>query len=286
MSTETHTVPALNERIRLSDYAINIFSSLPTKSGVKKALKKNEITINGEIASSGDWLSGGEELRLEKVIKLNLYKLSYEVVYEDDHLAVVNKPAGVPVHSHSHRNIQNSLPYNLALSSIKHALQIPRPIHRLDHETNGLLIIAKTYQAMTSLGQDLANRKIKKSYTAVTIGQMSHPSPIRDALDGKECNTFFKIIESTSSKKYEMLNLVEVNLDTGRRNQIRRHFLGIGNPILGDKKYFIEDKVSYGNGLYLMADALMFSHPITKEIINLSIPVTKKYARLFPSLIL
>jgi len=284
VSSEIHKVPLLDERIRFSDYAIGIFRSLPTKSGVKKALKKGEITINGRLANSGDWLIGGEELRLQKEIRFTLYKLSYEVVYECDHLAIINKPAGIPVHSHGHRNIQNSLPHNLKPSSIEHALPIPRPIHRLDHETSGLLIIAKTYDAMTKLGQAMVNRQINKTYTAITIGKMKTESPITDAIDGKRSKTIFNIIETLYSKKYEALNLVEVNLETGRRNQIRRHFLGIGNPILGDKKYFVEDKLSYGNGLYLTANALKFNHPITEEILDLSIPLSKKFTRLFPSL--
>ena len=283
MSIEIHKVPELEKQTRFSDYAINIFRSLPTKSGVKKALKKGEIKINGKLASSGDWLSGGEELVLEQDIKFNLYKLSYDVVFEDDHLAIINKPAGIPVHSHAHRNIQNSLPHNLQPSTIGHALQIPRPVHRLDHETSGLLIVAKTYEAMTQLGQDLAERKIKKNYTAVAIGKIERKSPILEALDGKPSSTVFRILASIDSEKYEQLNLLEIHLTTGRKNQIRRHFLGIGNPILGDKKYYLENKLSFGNGLYLTASALSLIHPITKDHITLNIKLAKKFTRLFPS---
>ena len=283
MSVEIHIVPELKERIRVSDYTINIFKSLPTKSGVKKALKRGEIKIDDEIAHSGDWLIGGEKLQLELEVKFSLYKLKYEVVWEDDHLAVINKPAGVPVHSHGHRNIQNSLPHNLSPSTILHAMQLPRPVHRLDYETSGLLIIAKTYDAMTRLGEDLAARQITKTYSAVTIGKINHQSPIIESIDKKPSITNFKVIESITSDKYEQLNLLEINLETGRKNQIRRHFLGIGNPILGDKKYYLQNKVSYGNGLYLIANALSLAHPITEDPITLEIPLSKKFIRLFPS---
>lgn len=283
MSIEIHTVPPQAEKIRFSDYAINIFKSLPTKSGVKKALKKGEITLNGAIAHSGDYLLGGEELILEREINYKPYKLSYPVVYEDDYLAVINKPAGIPVHSHAHRNIQNTLMHNLSPSALPHAMELPRPVHRLDHETSGLLMIAKTYEAMTGLGSALASHEIKKTYTTVAIGNLSQSSPIRETLDGKICQTDFVIRETISSEKYEKLNLLEVNLKTGRRNQIRRHFLGIGNPILGDKKFFIENKLSYGNGLYLVANALSLIHPITKDELNFNLPLAKKYKRLFPN---
>lgn len=280
---EIHKVPPLIEKIRFSDYAINIFKTLPTKSGVKKALKKNEIYIDDKIASSGDWLTGGEELRLKQEIKFNLYKLDYDVVYEDDYLAIIHKPAGVPVHSHAHRNIQNSLPHNLKPSSIPSAMQLPRPVHRLDHETSGLLIVAKTYEAMTSLGQDLAEGKVKKIYTTVAIGNIVQVSPITATIDDKVSTTNFKIIETISSEKYEKLNLLEIDLKTGRKNQIRRHFLGIENPILGDKKYFLENKLSYGNGLYLIANALSFVHPIKKDLLSVNIPLPQKFKRLFPN---
>ena len=278
---EAHTVPALVEKERISDYAVNIFKILPTKSGIKKALKKGEITIDGRKASSGDWLFGGEKITISQENKVRPYKLNYDVVYEDDHLAVINKPAGIPVHSHAHRNIQNSLSYNLSASSIDDAMLIPRPVHRLDHETSGLLIIAKTYQAMTQLVQDLADRKVNKTYTAVAIGKIDQVSPITIDLDDKQCETHFTIKQSILSEKYGNLNMLEIDLKTGRRNQIRKHFLMIGNPILGDKKFNIPDKVSYGNGLYLIANKLGFKHPISSDQLDIQIPLPIKYSRIF-----
>lgn len=285
MPIEIHKVPRLDERIRFSDYAVDIFKALPTKSGIKKALKRGEIKINDKLASSGDWLIGGEELVLNKEVKYALYKLSYDVEYEDDHLAVINKPAGIPVHSHAHRNIQNSLPHNLKPSSILHAMQMPRPVHRLDYETSGLLIVAKTYDAMISLGDALANRKIEKTYTAVAIGVINKESPIKGPIDNKSSYTKFKIIDSITSEKYDKLNLLDIALKTGRKNQIRRHFHSIGNPILGDKKYYLDNKISYGNGLYLTASALSFLHPITQDRLELKIKLSNKFTRLFPSAI-
>lgn len=256
---------------------------LPTKSGIKKALKKGEIQIDGKPAHSGDWLIGGEKITLSQESTINPYELYYDVVFEDDHLAVINKPAGIPVHSHAHRNIQNSLSFNLSQSGITEAMLVPRPVHRLDHETNGLLIIAKTYETMTKLAQALADREVDKTYTAVSIGKMIHIGPIDIELEGKACKTEFNILETIDSEKYEQLNLIKIDLKTGRRNQIRKHFLSIGNPILGDKKFCLPDKVSYGNGLYLIANKLSFLHPDTSEKLNIEIPLPKKYTRLFPS---
>ena len=283
MATETHTVPVLKGRVRISDYAVDIFRSIPTKSGIKKALKKGEIKIGDKLAKSGDWLLGGEVITLEKELKINPYDLDIKVVYEDDHLAVIIKPAGIPVHSHTHRNIQNALPTNLKQSKIPHAMSIARPVHRLDYETSGLLIVAKTYEAMTKLAEALASRHIKKTYTAVVIGVLPEKGTLTTSLDNKDCRTDYVIKDSVLSEKYGKLNLIEINLLTGRKNQIRRHFQVNGNPILGDKKYFIESMVSFGNGLYLTANALSFLHPISKHQVNLSIPLSKKFIRLFPS---
>lgn len=282
-STETHIVPFQIDKQRIGNYAINIFKAAPTKSGFKKALKKGEVKIDGRIAKSRDWVFGGEEVVLTKVINVKPCDLDYDVVYQDDHLAVINKPAGIPVHSHGHRNIQNSLPVNLSETSLEGALLIPRPVHRLDHETSGLLIVAKTYSAMTKLVQDLANRTINKNYLAVCIGKLTETSPIITELNGKACETKFKILATIDSEKYEQLNLLKIDLKTGRRNQIRRHFMSIGNPILGDKKFFIPEKVSYGNGLYLVANKLVLRHPITNSVIDLTLPIHKKYSRLFPN---
>jgi len=281
LQVETHIVPALLEKQRISDYAVNVFKILPTKSGIKKALKKGEVAIDGRRANSGDWLLGGEQLTLSKENKLRPYELYYDVIFEDDYMAVIQKPAGVTVHSHAHRNIQNSLSYNLKTSGLAGSMLVPRPVHRLDHETSGLLIVAKTYDAMTKLVQDLADRKVNKTYTAVSIGKLNHTNPIDIELDDKPSETHFELKQSITSARYEQLNLLEIDLKTGRRNQIRKHFLAIGNPILGDKKFCLPEKISYGNGLYLIANKLSFDHPISKAKLNIEIPLPKKFTRLF-----
>lgn len=282
MSEEIHIVKALAEKTRISDYAIDKFKILPTKSGIKKALKKGEISINGKQAYSGDWLVGGEELKLIKEDLFRPYNLELDVIYEDDHLAVIKKPAGIPVHSHAHRNIQNALTGNLKKSPLEDALVLPRPVHRLDHETCGLLIIAKSYKSMTKLNLNMASRQIKKTYTAAVIGDLVAESPITDLVNGKQSHTEFEIIQTIDSEKYGKLNLVRILLHTGRRNQIRVHFHSLGNPILGDKKFFVENKVSYGNGLYLIANRLEFEHPVHSEPIKIELPLPKKFTRLFP----
>lgn len=282
LQIESHIVPTLPEKKRISNYAVNIFRLLPTKSGVKKALKKGEISIDGRPANSGDWIFGGEKLTLSQENKIKPYKLLYDVVYEDDYIAIINKPAGVPVHSHSHRNIQNSLSFNIKPSNLDERMLVPRPVHRLDHETSGLLIVAKTYDAMTKLVQSLADRSVDKTYTAVAIGKISNEGAIEFELEGKKCKTVFSIAKTIDSEKYEQLNLLEINLKTGRRNQIRKHFLAIGNPILGDKKFYLPEKISYGNGLYLIANKLIFNHPISGKQLNIEISLPKKYSRLFP----
>ena len=153
----------------------------------------------------------------------------------------------------------------------------PRPVHRLDYPTTGLLLIGKTSSSIQLLNQLFEHKKIKKIYHAITIGKMNSDGFILSKVNRKEAKSSYKTIHTVKSERFEFLNLVKLSPKTGRRHQLRVHLLSIGNPILGDQKYGIESLILKGKGLYLHASQLDFIHPFTKENLTLTSALPKKF---------
>jgi len=279
---ETHTVPELDTPQRLSDYAVGVFLKLSTKKGIKKAISKGLIKVDERRGTTGKFIKGGEVITLhEGKNNKPTIDLPLEIIFEDDFLAVVNKPAGMIVSGNQKRTLENALPSNLEKSKQADKLQRALPVHRLDHSTSGLILIAKTRAAQTKLSQMFGDRKIKKTYNAITIGKSEEQGEIDSSIKDKKALTHFRKIQSIESEKYGHLNLMELNPHTGRRHQLRIHMFENGTPILGDKRYFVKGKISQGSGLYLCSTGLSFTHPITENPINLNLELPKKFVKIF-----
>lgn len=279
---ESHIVPIQDIPIRLQEYAVGIFQTITTRSAVKKAIKKELILVNGKVGDTGLFIHGNEEIvLLEESTYHKPFHLDLEVLFEDDHLAVINKPAGVSVSGNSFATIDNALADHIKPSQQKDAVR-PRPVHRLDYPTSGLLLIGKTSSSIQKLSQFFENKEIQKTYHAVTIGKMDLRGEISLSVDNKDAFTLFNVLDSQLSDRFESLNLVELSPKTGRKHQLRKHLSSLGNPILGDKEYGKEGLILKGKGLYLHASHLKFAHPFTKEYITVSSPLPKKFLKLFP----
>ncbi len=279
---ETHIVPSLKEPIRLSDYAVGIFVRISSKAGIKKALKKSQIYVNEKIGSSGDYIYGGENISL--VLSQDSRKkleLPLDILFEDEHLAVINKPAGIIVSGNKHKTIENALPYNLKESPLNDALFQAQAIHRLDFPTSGLLLVGKTRSAVLELNKMFEDKEISKSYYAISIGDMTKKGIVDSPIDGKECISKYEVEQSVASERFGFLNLVKLYPLTGRRHQLRIHLASLGHPILGDKEYGLEGLVLQGKGLFLHAYSLTFTHPFTKEKLHISQALPKKFDRIF-----
>ncbi len=282
---ETHKVPQLDNRIRLSDYTPSIFKSIFSKKGIKKAIKKGLVTINGDIGYTSDYIIGGETIEL---YQSNFSKekptinLDLDIVYEDDYLAIVNKPAGIVVSGNKKYTLENALPNSLTKSKQKDALQRPEPIHRLDYPTSGALLVGKTAQAVILLNKMFEERSINKKYYAISLGEIMDNGCIETPIENKVSKSEYRVIQRLESRKYESLNLVQLIPHTGRRHQLRIHLASIGTPIFGDLKYGKEGLTGKGNGLYLHASSLDFSHPITSKVIKVTINLPKKFLKIFP----
>ena len=284
LKIETHVAPSLDGKTRLQDYAVGVFRAIVSRKGIKKAIKNGLVTVNSEKGYTGDWIMGGEviELYRDPNLKKPSINLSLEVLYEDEHLAIVFKPAGILVSGNKKFTVENALGFNLKKSDQLDALQYPEPIHRLDYPTTGVLLIGKTTSTVTALNKQFENRAICKFYKAVVIGTIDDFGIITADIDGKPSKTEYKKIATIPSVKYKFLNLLELVPHTGRRHQLRKHLTGIGNPIFGDALYNKDVEILKGKGLYLHAFSLEFDHPVTEEKIFIRSPLPKKFKKLFP----
>ena len=280
---ESHIVPQQEVPIRLQDYAVGIFTTVATKSAFKKAIKKQLILTNGILASTAMWIKGGETIQLLENSEKNhkVFNITLEIIYEDDYLAVIEKPSGVSVSGNSFATIDNALKTNLQASSLKDVTR-PRPVHRLDYPTSGLLLIGKTSNAIVQLNKLFEAKEIKKTYHAVTIGKMQTNGKVSLAIDEKDSLSYYRVLDTVSSERFGYLNLVELSPKTGRRHQLRKHMSAVGHPILGDKEYGNEGFILKGKGLYLHAFQLEFIHPFTKEPLKVRSKLPKKFLKIFP----
>ncbi|KGL60500.1 MULTISPECIES: RluA family pseudouridine synthase [unclassified Polaribacter] len=281
---ETHIVEKLEKSIRFQEYGVGIFNTIPTKSGIKKAIKKELIFIDGLLATTSKFISGGEKIELfesENSSTFERLKLDLEVLFEDSYLAIIYKPAGILVSGNRFVTIANGLTQNLKKSNQLDAVR-PQPIHRLDYPTSGLLLIGKTSSSINALSALFKNNEIQKTYFAITIGKMEENGEMNFHIDEKIALTQFDVLRTVVSKRFTFLNLVKLSPKTGRKHQLRKHLSSIGNPILGDKEYFKEGLVLNGRGLYLHASALDFIHPFTKDTISITKENPKKFTTIFP----
>lgn len=195
-------------------------------------------------------------------------------------MAVIHKPAGILVSGNRFKTIANALAQNIQPSTLSDATT-PQPVHRLDYATTGVLLVGKTNSSIRALNRLFEAKAIKKTYYAVTIGEMTPRGKITSAIDGKKAKSKYLVSESVSSKRFGQLNLVKLKPRTGRRHQLRKQLSGIGNPILGDKDYGVENLILKGKGLYLHAYSLKFVHPFTNKKVCFQAGLPQRFNKVF-----
>jgi len=221
-----------------------------SRSRLKGWIESGEIRVDGQIRRPRDKVFGGESVlvdaRLETEVAAEAQAIPLEIVHQDKSVFVVNKPAGLVVHpgaGNPDRTLQNAL-----LAVDPKLAELPRAgiVHRLDKETSGLLIVARTLPAHTELVRMLEERAIHREYEAICKGVMTAGGTIDAPIDrhpvdrvkmavrqgGRESVTHFRVI-----KRYRANTHVRVQLETGRTHQIRVHLTHAGYPIVGDRVY-------------------------------------------------
>ena len=252
-------------------------------------IKQGYVLINGKAGKKREKVKLGDEVEIYfqiiPEIDLSPEPIDLEILYEDEHLIVVNKPAGMVVHpapGHHQGTFVNALLFHCKELDSDDPLR-PGIVHRLDKDTSGVLIAAKTRQAHTGLIDVFSKRKIEKTYLAVCMGipkeglidapiarHSHHRKKMAVCTKGKEAKTFCKVLAQNGS-----LSFVELQLLTGRTHQLRVHLKHIGTPILGDETYgnnSANKKFCIKRQL-LHAYYIKFFHPITQQNLSVIAPI-------------
>jgi 23S rRNA pseudouridine1911/1915/1917 synthase len=275
---------------------------------VQQLVDQKKVSVNGNVPKPSLRLRGGEEIIVSGEVELPPLRafaedIPLDIVYEDANLAVINKPAGMTVHVGSGKDDSGSKGtlVNALLHHFKHLSQIggelrPGIVHRLDKETSGLLVVAKTDKAHRKLALQFSRREVKKTYIALVHGAMKQSkgtvnTPIsRDLVrrnrmttrrsDGREAITHWKVIKQIDGV-YGKFSLLEVKIETGRTHQIRVHLASLGHPVVGDALYGAPREmtgnkstgpISLGRN-FLHAAAIQFLDPGDNAPISLEEPL-------------
>jgi len=275
-----HVVPEGIKDIRFSDYGLQAFKEFTSRKSFIKAIKRGEFRIDGKLATTARYIKTGMEIELLdlEIAPPEAYAIKLDVVYEDEDLAVIFKPAGIEVSGNKFKTVNNALLNNVKLSSRDDALKIPRPVHRLDFPTSGLLLIAKTRSALPDLGRQFEDKVVQKRYRAVVMGQIPESGILNNPINGQSAESHYQLVSTVKSIKSGTLSLIDLWPKTGRTHQLRIHTAELGYPILGDSLYGPKGKILRGKGLFLCAVELNFKHPFTGEMIKIETEDPAKFA--------
>ena len=212
-------------------------------------------------------------------------KNNINIVYEDNHLLVVEKPINIPVQEDSSKDIDL---LNILKEYIKEKYSKPGNVyvglvHRLDRPVGGIMVFAKTSKAASRLSNQIRENKFNKIYIAVVENNISDSGKLEDYLLKDHKKNIVKVDKNGKLSKLEYkkldykdnLSLVEIKLETGRSHQIRVQFSNNGNPLFGDQKYNKNSKV--GEQLALFAKKIEFYHPIKNELLSFELDIPNRY---------
>jgi 23S rRNA pseudouridine1911/1915/1917 synthase len=301
-------IPAELAGLRLDQALARMFPEY-SRSRLKEWLLGGSIVVEGGPERPRDAVSGGETVTFQPTpeisVRAEAEPIQLNIVYEDEHLLVVNKPAGLVVHPGA-GNAAGTL-MNGLLHHVPALDEIPRAgiIHRLDKNTSGLLLVAKTLTAHTALVRVLADREISRQYLAVCYGVLTGGGTVREPIarhpvdrkrmsvqqDGKPAVTHYTVKERFAAFTY-----VDVSLETGRTHQIRVHFAHRRHALIGDPTYGGRLALPKGASEELIqvlrqfkrqalhATRLAFQHPANGEAIDLAVPPPEDFQRLIETL--
>lgn len=267
-----------------------------SREKLKKLIESNQVFVNGNAIKSSYKLKINDLVAfdyIEEVVEVLPEEIPLDIIYEDEHLMVLNKPQDLIVHPsqgiYSGTLVNGLLNYTDKLGNSEDEMR-PGIVHRLDKDTSGLMLIAKTDEAYLRLVDMLKNRKVKKTYKAVVNGNIQFPmyidKPIGRSMrdrkkmainleTGKDARTGVKILEN-----FGEYTLVELDLETGRTHQIRVHMASVGHPVVGDLVYGTKNKFGLDKQL-LHAWKLEFYHPITGEKMQFETEIPESFEKFF-----
>jgi 23S rRNA pseudouridine1911/1915/1917 synthase len=295
---------------RLDKIAAELFPDF-SRSRLQQWIIDGKLTVDGEIRRIRDKMIGGENLALDVILEAEgdweAENIPLEIVYEDDDILVINKPSGLVVHPAA-GNYSGTL-LNALLYHYPGIENVPRAgiVHRLDKDTTGLMVVARTLQAQTHLVNQLQDRSMGREYEAVTMGVMTgggivlapiarHPTQrtkmaVAPEGMGKEAITHYLFL-----KKFNAHTHIRCKLETGRTHQIRVHMAHIGYPLVGDQTYVGRFRLPKGISLHLRQELQTFNrqalharelslwHPTTDEYMTWDAELPEDFQQLLQSL--
>jgi 23S rRNA pseudouridine1911/1915/1917 synthase len=281
-----------------------------SRGAIRRLIEEGHILVNGKAVKPPHSPRAGEEIRVHwpeaRPAQAQPEEIPLDILFEDDALLVLNKPAGLVVHpgaGHEEHTLVNALLHHCAgeLSGVGGVAR-PGIVHRLDKETSGCLVVAKNDETHVALSVQFASRKVGKIYHAIVCGEMPRDKgEIRAAISrhsshrkrmavtddtGREARTSYRVLE-----RLRYSTLVEAELHTGRTHQIRVHFQHLGYPLVGDETYGqrqnrrFEELVGFGAPrVMLHAFQLAFVHPRTGKKVSFEAPLPADFEDLVKSL--
>jgi 23S rRNA pseudouridine1911/1915/1917 synthase len=305
--TVTITVEAQSTAVRLDRYLAARSELELSRTKIQKMVVSGDVTVDGAPVAAKHLLMGGETVQLaivpEPVIDLAPENIPIEIMFEDQYLAVVNKPAGMVTHpapGNYRGTLVNALAHHFIRLAAVSGADRPGIVHRLDKNTTGLLVVAKDDVTYRKLQEAIQNRSLKRIYQALICGHVKNDEgqislPIgRSTRDRKKMtvtdrNSREAVTEFRLTERYRSFDLLEVSLQTGRTHQIRVHFAHLGHPVFGDPDYggrhkwlrgvFAPERPLFQELLLLLerqalhAARLVFTHPVTGEPIACEAPL-------------
>lgn len=305
----TAQVPFSMSGLRFDQAASELFPDF-SRSRLQSWIKDGQLKINGKIGKSKDKVIGGETLDLNAELEAQgdwqPEEITLDIVHEDDDLLIINKQAGLVVHPAA-GNYTGTL-VNALLNHIPELINLPRAgiVHRLDKETTGLMVVAKTLEAHTDLVAQLADRTVSREYEAVAVGAMTGGGTVNAPMGrhpihrklmavlsqgGKRAVTHYRV-----ATRFPHHTHIKVKLETGRTHQIRVHMAHIGFALVGDKTYGKSFKIPKGANSHLIealkafprqalhAAKLGLEHPGTGEYTEWTAPIPEDFRNLLNAL--
>jgi len=306
--SQTAEVPYEMGNKRLDQVAAQLFPDY-SRSRLQQWIKDGQLQVNGQTLRARDKLTGGETLTLNAELTAEgdwqAEEIPLDIVYEDEHIIVINKQADLVVHPAA-GNYEGTL-LNGLLHHCPELENIPRAgiVHRLDKDTTGLMVVAKTLQSQTNLVAQLQDRSMGREYEAVVQGQMTGGGKVDEPISrhgtqrtkmavnpmGKEAVTHYRVLHKFPTHTY-----IRLKLETGRTHQIRVHMSHIGYPLVGDAVYAARTRLTKGIGPELRETLLNFKrqalharklglmHPATGEFMEWEVDLPDDFVELLQAL--
>lgn len=274
-----------------------------TRSALQKLIENNKVFVNGNAEKTSYKLKAGDEIEIfytePEPLKVEAENIPLDIVYEDKHLLVVNKPQNMVVHPAAGNysgTLVNALLHHCQgeLSGINGVIR-PGIVHRIDKDTSGLLVVAKTNKAHLSLAEQIKEKSVKRSYICIANGVVQNNRGVIDAPIGRHASerkkmavtdknsknavTHFEVIE-----RFQNYTYLTCRLETGRTHQIRVHLKYIGHPVLGDPLYGTKKNEFNLTGQVLHAKTLGFVHPESGEYMEFNSEIPDYFKNLLNSL--